>query len=83
MMQNIKFWSHKLFKTHPKATMSYREIAQLYDISVQSARNYIRRDLKFGMIFKEPSPSKKNCYYLTPTGYSHLHKDLMTPPAPK
>ena len=82
-MQNIKFWSHKLFKNHPKAIISYREIAQLYDISVRSARNYIRRDLKIGMIFKEPSLSKKNCYYLTAIGYGYLHKDLMTPPAPQ
>ena len=81
-MQNIKFWSHKLFKNHPKAVISYRDIARLYDISVRSARSYIRRDLKIGMIFKEPFPSKKNCYYLTAIGYSYLHKDLMTPVAP-
>ena len=81
IMQNIKFWSHKLFKNHPKAIMSYRDIARLYGISTQSARNYIRRDLKLGLIFKDPSPPQKNCYYLTPTGYSYLHQDLMTPPA--
>jgi hypothetical protein len=82
-MQNIKFWSYKLFKNHPKAMVSYQDIARLYGISVRSARNYIRRDLKLGLIFKELSPPKKNCYYLTPTGYGYLHRDLMTPPEPQ
>ncbi|QVL56512.1 MAG: hypothetical protein KFB95_04770 [Simkaniaceae bacterium] len=76
------FWSYKIFKNSPKATISYTQIARLYGISVPCAQSYIKRDLQLGMIFRDNSdrlPWKKVSYYLTPLGYSHLHKDLATP----
>lgn len=76
------FWSYKIFRNGPKVTISYKEIAHLYGISVPRARSYIKRDLQLGMIFRDNSnwlPWKKVSYYLTPLGYSHLHKDLATP----
>ena len=76
------FWSYKMFKNSPKATISYLEIARLYGISVRNAYRYIKQDLQLGMIFKERSSRfrwRKVSYYLTPLGYSHLHKDLMAP----
>ena len=81
-MAEETFWSYKIFKNSPKATVSYREIARLYGISVRNAQSYIKRDLQAGMIFKEHSSCfrwRKVSYYLTPLGYSHLHKDLMVP----
>ncbi len=81
-MAEETFWSYKIFKNSPKATVSYREIARLYGISVRNAQSYIKRDLQSGMIFRERAGRfhwRKVSYYLTPLGYSHLHKDLMTP----
>lgn len=81
-MAEETFWSYKMFKNSPKATISYMEISRLYGVSVRSAYRYIKLDLQLGMIFRESSvrlPWRKTSYYLTPLGYSHLHKDLMVP----
>ncbi|WP_316357166.1 hypothetical protein [Candidatus Neptunichlamydia sp. REUL1] len=66
----------------PSVTISYTQIAWLYGISMPCARSYIKRDLQMGLIFSKNFnwlPWKQVSCYLTPFGYSHLHKDLATP----
>lgn len=81
-MEKTTFWSYKVFNNTLQIRISYKEIAQVYGISLRSAKNYIKRDMSSGLIrrlrayYSHPSSYRlsvgKNVYYLTPKGADTL-----------
>ena len=70
-MKQDQFYLYKLFKKGPKITLSIEAIADFYDISVERAQEYIKKDVQAGMIFEDRDHSS---YYLSPIGFEELSK---------
>ena len=73
-----KFYTEELFKKHFEISFSYREIAEALNVSLCTAKRYIRLDIESGWIHRTwyytGHPRKlslhigKNHYELTPIG---------------
>lgn len=88
-MTTQKFWSQKLFEKRDSIKISYDGVAQKCHITSRSAKNYIKRDLEAGLIYREkrrylhPVLKKlcdgRNTYFLTEQGKALLGRKLNPP----
>lgn len=84
-MVGEKFWTHTLFRNKGHVKLSYEEIAKLCNVSLRSAKSYIKRDVAKGLIerwnsyYGHPVSNRictgKNVYYLTPKGKKLLRRE--------
>jgi len=70
-MKKKPFHLQELFKESPKVTLSDQEIADFYRISLETARDYLKSDVKQGFIFED---RKYSSYYLAPMGFEILQR---------
>ena len=65
----------ELFKESPKVTLSDQAIADFYRISLETAYEYRKSDVKQGFIFED---RKHSSYYLAPMGFEILQRLRLT-----
>lgn len=68
-MSKDRFHLYKIFKNDAKVTISQKEIAKLYGVTLEQVRMYIQKDLQSKMIYWEGSSST---FYLAPRGFEFL-----------
>jgi len=88
-MTTQKFWSQKLFEKRDSIKISYEGVAQKCHTTSRSAKNYIKRDLEAGLIYRErrryihPVFKKlcdgRNTYFLTEQGKILLGRKAKPP----
>lgn len=69
-MSNDRFYLYKIFIEDPKVTISEKEIAKLYGITLEEVWEYIQKDLQGKMIQWMRSSST---FYLSPRGFEFLY----------
>lgn len=65
-MPKVRFHLYKIFKEGTKVTISEKEIANLYGISIEGVREYIQKDVQTKMVRWARHSST---FYLTPRGF--------------
>lgn len=68
-MSQDRFYLYKIFKDDAKVTISEREIAKLYGVTISEVREYIRKDVQAKMVLWEHSSST---FYLALRGFGFL-----------
>lgn len=71
----MKFYTYQLFREGIMVSLSYKEIADIYRISIAKARRYIEKDYRAGLFFKKRIPFQKNAYCLSLLGYMRISYD--------
>lgn len=72
MMLGKHFFSYKMFWESPRVSICCVAMAEVYGISVERAREYLKKDCEAGLITGEHPE-----YSLTCLGYKHLYQCIL------